>query len=288
MVGYRLLSEAGSLLSTGPHEANLRPSAIVSRATAANSVSQRRRAAGLSGAVGAARARHASRSRAVRSARYGELVVAVPSTYFVSTKNLEAILEQIGRGQVPSRFTFEHLKQLGYGSSNDRPIIPVLKALGFLDSNGVPTDQYRRLKDPNDAPFAIAEGVREAYSDVFAVDERADKLSLDKLKGIFARLSDKNQLVTDRMATTFRALADEGNFERAAAGGDGPGDDDDDDGGGDDRGGGDGDGSDGAGGLGGGGGIITLRHDVHVHLPATEDIKVYDAIFRSLRDTLLS
>jgi hypothetical protein len=33
---------------------------------------------------------------------------------------------------------------------------------------------------------------------------------------------------------------------------------------------------------------LTLRHDVHVHLPVSDDIKVYDAIFRSIRDNLLS
>src|SRR3712207_4966 len=89
-------------------------------------------------------------SGGVRSPGYGRSAMAVPPSYFVSTKNLKAILDQIGRGEVPSKFTYEHLKAIGYPSANDRPIIPVLKALGFLDSNGVPTEQYRRLKDPND------------------------------------------------------------------------------------------------------------------------------------------
>ena len=33
-------------------------------------------------------------------------------------------------------------------------------------------------------------------------------------------------------------------------------------------------------------GTIVLRHDVHIHLPVSTDIKVYDAIFRSIRENL--
>jgi hypothetical protein len=31
---------------------------------------------------------------------------------------------------------------------------------------------------------------------------------------------------------------------------------------------------------------LSLRHDIHVHLPATSDVAVYRAIFRALRDEL--
>ena len=33
-------------------------------------------------------------------------------------------------------------------------------------------------------------------------------------------------------------------------------------------------------------GTIVLRHDVHIHLLVSTDIKVYDAIFRSIRENL--
>jgi hypothetical protein len=35
------------------------------------------------------------------------------------------------------------------------------------------------------------------------------------------------------------------------------------------------------------GASLNLRHDIHLHLPASDDVKVYDAIFRSLRSNLL-
>jgi hypothetical protein len=208
--------------------------------------------------------------------------MAIPSSYFTSTKNLDAILERMQKGQVPSKFTYDHLKQLGFPSSNDRPVIPVLKALGLLDQNGVPTERYRRFKaGGNEAKQVLGEGVREAYADVFAIDEGAGSLPPDELKGIFARLSGKAEGVTDKMAMTFRALVKHADLSangrppaRAAENDDAP------------RGRTEAEqepeGSDGRRTA-----TLALRHDVHVHLPVTDDIKVYDAIFRSLRENLL-
>jgi Family of unknown function (DUF5343) len=206
--------------------------------------------------------------------------MALPSSYFTSTKNLSAMLEQMRKAQVPPRFTYDHLKQMGFPSSNDRPIIPILKVLGFLDQAGVPSERYRRLKGTSDdAKRAIADGLREAYTDVFALDENAHTLSGDELKGIFGRLSGKGDSVTEKMATTFRALVDQADFsapvQRQEVKDEGPTDDEAKgravDGEAEKR----------------GARTLTLRHDVHVHLPVSDDIKVYDAIFRSMRENLL-
>jgi hypothetical protein len=202
--------------------------------------------------------------------------VALPSSYFTSAKNLVAILDQIQKGQVPPKFTYDHLKQLGFPSSNDRPIIPVLKSVGFLDANGTPQERYRRFKNASEAKRVLAEGVREAYADVFAIDEAANKLPPDQLRGIFARLSGKGEGVSDKMALTFRALVEQADFSR-------PTEDveQEEEVGGEDT----GANADRRQVL---SKTLTLRHDVHVHLPVSDDIKVYDAIFRSIRDNLLS
>jgi Family of unknown function (DUF5343) len=206
--------------------------------------------------------------------------MALPSSYFTSTKNLPAILDQMQRAQIPPKFTYDHLKQMGFPSSNDRPIIPILKALRFLDASGTPQERYRRFKGtPAQAKRVMAEGIKDAYTDVFAIDESAHGLPPDQLKGIFGRLSGKGEAVTEKMAKTFRALVEQADFsvseavepggeqeeqDQAGQNGDRPGGED-----------------------GRRTGTLTLRHDVHVHLPASDDIKVYDAIFRSLRENLL-
>ena len=202
--------------------------------------------------------------------------MAIPTSYLTSTKNVSGILEQIQRGGIPPKFNYEHLKEMGFKSSADRPIIPILKALKFVTDAGEPTERYRRFKEKRNAKEVLGEAMQEAYADVFRIDEGAPKLGAEELKGIFARLSGKSDSVADKMALTFRALAEHANFEAAPpesaeapepepekkphterATHD----------------------SSGAG--------IDLHHDVHIHLPVSTDVKVYDAIFQSLRDNLM-
>jgi hypothetical protein len=194
-----------------------------------------------------------------------------------SVKNMDSILAQIRRAAVPPKFTYEFLKGLGFPSSNDRPIIPLMKSLGLLDEQGVPRDRYRQFKDESQWERILAEGIREAYADVYAVDEKAHGLPAAQVNGIFARLSDKGEAATAKMAMTFRALAKLADFDAAVNGTEelpeepeveeplperqevGVFD----------------------------GARLNLRHDIHLHLPASDDVKVYDAIFRSLRSNLL-
>jgi len=190
---------------------------------------------------------------------------------------MDSILSQIRRAAVPPKFTYEFLKGLGFPSSNDRPIIPLMKALGLLDEQGVPRDRYRQFKDESQWQRVLAEGIREAYADVYAVDEKAHRLPAAQVNGIFARLSDKGEAATAKMAMTFRAVAKLADFDTAVdeteklqeeSAKEEPLPERHEDGGLD-------------------GARLNLRHDIHLHLPASDDVKVYDAIFRSLRSNLL-
>jgi hypothetical protein len=205
--------------------------------------------------------------------------MAVPTAYLTSTKNTAGILDAMQRAAVPERFTFEFLKQLGFPSSSDRAIIPVFKSIGFLDQSGSPTVLYRRFKDKSLAPTALAEGLRLGYSDVFAVDTSAYAKNTTQLTGIFARLSDKGESVTAKMASTFKFFVGQANFagesssqESAELFAGAPSDSTPETV------------AEVAGSL---GGSISLRHDIHLHLPISTDVSVYDAIFQSLKSHLL-
>ncbi|HLX31602.1 MAG TPA: DUF5343 domain-containing protein [Gaiellaceae bacterium] len=205
--------------------------------------------------------------------------MAVPSSYLYSVNHVPQILEAIQRAGIPSKFTYEFFsKQLGFRSSSDRPFIPLLRQMGFLDDAGAPTERYRRFKDKSLAGSTLAEGLRDAYADVFASDQDAQNLTIDELTGIFGRLSGKSESTAYRMAATFRALASHASFEVSAREPEGGeeadipniGDVVDDEQPSDGR------------RISG----LKLHHDVHVHLPVSTDIAVYDAIFRALRQNL--
>ena len=211
--------------------------------------------------------------------------MAVPSAYLMSTKNTAKILAAIQKAAVPQSFTYEFLKHLGYASSGDRPMIPVLKAIGFLDESGKPTALYREYKDPALAKRALAQGLRAGYSDLFKIDTEAHTKSSGDLTGMFARLAEKGDAVTQKMATTFYTLAQLADFTEAGKQeqSDNAGDDDVEDGAEQEQ---EQPGRQGRA-NGGSGATLALRHDIHVHLPLSTDVAVYDAIFKSLRENLM-
>ena len=217
--------------------------------------------------------------------------MAVPSSYMQSTKNLASIMAEIQQAQVPPKFTVEFLRTLGFTSSNDRSILGVLKALGFLDQSGVPTDRYRRYRNKSEAPYVLAEALREAYSDLFLAREDAQALPNERIRGILATKVDKGESVLEKMAATFRVLAGLAKWDRPPAGAQ-PATDRQPKGAGVDA-------EDAADRAAvphpSSDGDLAPRpqlpfqyaYNIQIQLPATKDISVYNAIFKSIREHLV-
>lgn len=198
----------------------------------------------------------------------------VTNAYMYTVKHLGQMFEAIQKAQVPPRFTHDFLKTLGFKSTNDRSFINVLKGLGFLDTSSVPTQAYRDYRDKKAAPTVLAKQLRQAYRGLFLADENAQDLNAEDLKGKFATLTGKDQSVVAKMASTFKALAGLADFKKTA-------------------------------------GPELLKpveepvespaleqvtprpaslafaHTIYINLPATRDVAVYDAIFKSIREHLL-
>ena len=199
--------------------------------------------------------------------------MAIPEANISKTGSLVEFLGLIKTAGVPERVTFEFLKTLGLKSSNDRPVIPVLKGIGFLDANGAPTELYRAYRTDRGSRV-LAEALRNAYSDIFLANTRAHTLSVEKVKSIIAGKTTKPDATVERIARTFLSLAKAADFSAG----------------------------------------LEETKDVHpqqekeeveapqkqipiktpyfhyniqIHLPTTTDITVYNAIFRSLRESLL-
>lgn len=199
--------------------------------------------------------------------------------YMVSNNKISPILDKIEQAEKPSRFTHEFLKKLGFTSSNDRAIIPLLKRLGFLDDNGRPTEYYDDLKDKNRRFYVLAERMRDLYSELFSINTNINSANDDEIKGAISRVTGKDAKAVSRYFATFKALARLADFgeppSRKKVGGkkeeekveaekmsrelEGA--------------------------------IehrqLGFHYNIQIHLPATTDISVYNAIFKSLKDNLL-
>lgn len=144
--------------------------------------------------------------------------MALPKSYLTSTKNLSTMLNAIKTAQAPDKFTQKFLATLEFTSSNDRLIIGVLKSLGFLADDGKPTQRYYEFLDQTQSARVLAEGIREAYQDLFAVNINAHKMTKDDVANKFKTLS-QGQLsdaVLDKMALTFTALVKLADFQQHA------------------------------------------------------------------------
>lgn len=207
--------------------------------------------------------------------------MALPKSYLTSTKNLAALLEAMKTAQAPDTFNLKFLEGIGFPSSNDRLIVGVLVALGFLSQDKKPTDRYFRFLDQTQSAVVLAEGIREAYDDLFKVNRSAQKLSRSEVINKLKTLSQGqlSESVLDKMALTFSELVKLADFETKAAT----------------------DSTEHSGiiepdtefqrneprppsstrSLGG------LHYNIQIILPESRDPKVYDALFRSLKEHIL-
>jgi hypothetical protein len=206
--------------------------------------------------------------------------MALPTAYLLTTKNLEAFFNALRTAQAPERFTQKFLQDLEFKSTNDRLFIGVLKALGFIDQDGIPQERYYKFLDQTESGAVLAQSVKEAYDDLFRINKQVFNLSEEDVKNKMKTLTrgEKSEGVLTSMAKTFKGLCDLADWSkpetvsaitpstgekqqeqtehltppeqhRPKIGG--------------------------------------LHYNFEIHLPATRDPAVYDAIFKSLRDHLM-
>lgn len=206
--------------------------------------------------------------------------MALPTSYMTGCFNkIPVYFDAILTAKAPEKFTIKFFENLGFTSSNDRLFINVLKVIGLLDEMGIPTKKYFDFMDQSKSKKVVAEGIRTAYEDLFQINKNAQNMSKNEIEGKFKTLTSgsKGQRVISFMASTFKGLCDYADwtettlkfneddkvehglkatleenkisnnteFETTK-------------------------------------GTVSLNYDIHIHLPATRDSAIYDALFESL------
>lgn len=129
-----------------------------------------------------------------------------------SVTNLHKILDAIQRAGAPEVFHLDFLKDLGFSSSNDRGAVKLLKYLGMLDESGRPLASYREFMDHTRAKQVLAARMRISFDDLFIADKNANTKSVENLKGWFKTKTGSGDAVAQKIASTFRALATYADF----------------------------------------------------------------------------
>ena len=196
--------------------------------------------------------------------------------YMVSNNKISQIIESIQTATKPQRFTQEFLKKIGFASTNDRGIIRLFKRLGFLTDDSVPTVHYDQLRDKTNYKKILAARIRELYTELFAINTEIHQDDEENIKGAISRVTGGNEESVKRVYSTFKTLCSNADFsqtpkkvesadkptkiqnqellqnsivpEKMAT---------------------------------------EFHYNIQIHLPATTEISVYNAIFKSLKDNLL-
>jgi hypothetical protein len=207
--------------------------------------------------------------------------------YLAAYGNITRTLEKIRTAQVPSRFSQDFLATtLNLPGGSARPVIPLLKRTGFLAPDGTPTERYRRFRNDSERGVAAAEALRAGYARLYEVNEYIHDASDTALKGVVVQVTG-----AEPKSTTVKAIVGSFKALKAFARFDAEAEFDDQQ---------DGTGANGEDRVGTGDaqardavdgraltGEIKLGYTINLNLPATSEVAVFDAIFKSLREHLL-
>lgn len=207
--------------------------------------------------------------------------MALTNAYIQVYGQLPELFDRISEASAPEKFTTQLLKDWGYASSNYRAVIPLLKAIGFLSPDGAPTSRYHEYRNTAHAKRVMGEGVREAYSDLFTIKAIPTNADRALIEGKFKSSHNASPHTAKLMASTFYALLDLADISPTPATSAQkveiksespeepqvtvqPQE-----------------------GLSKIHGRPSLHYNIQIHLPATKDIEVFNAIFKSLKEHLL-
>ena len=190
---------------------------------------------------------------------------------------ISKILDKIKSAKTPERFTQDYLSTvLKFPGGSPKAFIALAKRLEFLALDGTPTDLYKRFRNEAESGAAMADALRKGFAPLYERNEYAHELDKLKLEGLVMEISglDKKSSSLNAICGTFHALKDYAIFDAEGAPGvmtevrdieeDGSNDKNDID---DVR--------------------LNLAYTINLVLPKTDDIAIFNAIFKALKSNLL-
>lgn len=188
------------------------------------------------------------------------------STPGATNKALEAIIT----AERPTSFSGDFVETvLKIPGGSGKSIPPLLKRLGFLDASGTPTDKYSRFKSDSARSQAALEGLKQGFTEIFRRNEYAHKLSDSALKDVIIEITGltKDDSIVSSIVSTFKALSRFIKEEDLAKSDSKARIDSSEEKSSKSM-------------------PMNLQYHINIQLPDTGDIKVYNAIFKSLRENL--
>lgn len=209
--------------------------------------------------------------------------------YSTSVSTLIKMLEKIKSASVPERFTQDFVStKLTMKGGTAAACIPFLKKMGFVASDGSPTELYKEFRNPHKSRIAVGKAFKKLYQKLYEMNEYIHDATDQEILGMIVECTggEKTSTVTKSTLTTLNALRKISDFDTET--------------------------EDGLEDFGASTGKppspdpilqiphhnqaptqhqnsrgINLAYTINLNLPATKDIEVFNAIFKSLKEHIL-
>jgi hypothetical protein len=210
--------------------------------------------------------------------------VAISLPYLASPGSIKACLDKIKNAATPDRVTQDFIMtKLQIKGGTGAALIPYMKKIGFVASDGSPTDLYRQFRNHSTAGAAAEKAIKTGYKELVQANEYFIDLSDKDLLALIVQVTgvEAGNQVAKLTLSTLKALKAFSNFNKDVGSvkdskvegessnnlsdkkpphtnGDGR------------RQG------------------LNLSYTINLNLPATTDQAVFNAIFRGLKEHLIS
>ncbi|WP_458374324.1 DUF5343 domain-containing protein [Pseudomonas laurylsulfatiphila] len=136
--------------------------------------------------------------------------------YSTSIGTLEKILEKIKSASVPERFTQDFVNtKLAMKGGTANACIPILKKMGLVGSDGSPTELYREFRNPKKSRTALGTAFRRLYERLYEMNEYIHDADDSDVLGLIVECTgnEKNATATKYTLSTFNMLRKHADFE---------------------------------------------------------------------------
>lgn len=130
-------------------------------------------------------------------------------SYTTTPGKLKTALEKIIEAERPEVFNKDFVETyLTVSGGSAAPIPSILKRVGFISSDGRPTDLYARFQTERGRADAALEGLKAGFGELFKKNKFAHSAPEDKIKDLLVEITGlkKNDTILNQIYGTFDAF----------------------------------------------------------------------------------
>lgn len=127
--------------------------------------------------------------------------------YVYSVGHIDNVLKKIRDTGRPDKLTLAYLRNTWLlRNAQYSAVLDILKDMQFIDSSGVPADLYAEYQNPTKESSALANGIKNAYPQLFKAYPNACDLDKKTLDGYLKQQTGAEKSVLGKISSTFKRL----------------------------------------------------------------------------------